>query len=315
MSGFQRALVDCAKAVPMEHELERRGIKLGGRHKHLSGPCPRCGGTDRFFVNTAKGYFGCRSCRPRGGDVIDLVMHIDGCTFTEAVEALTSEDHRRGNLRWSSKTVPNSRAAPSNNHDTFNLADRIWGVATALTPPAFTYFEKRGISLDDLPEQSGLRFDSHCPWEGGTRPCVIARYTDAVTEETRSIWRRPITGEKPRALGPTAGCVIRLWPDEEVTQGLMLGEGVETTLAAATRIEHRGTLLRPAWAAGSSGNMAAFPVLAGIEALTLLVDNDHSGAGQRAAEKCKARWESASREVTLLIPKTPGADFNDVVLR
>jgi hypothetical protein len=147
-------------------------------------------------------------------------MHIDGCTFTEAVEALTSEGRRRGNLRWSPKTVPNSRAAPSNNHDTFNLADRIWGVATAPTPPAFAYFQKRGISLDDLPEQSGLRFDSNCPWEGG--------------------------------------CVIRLWPDEEVTQGLVLGEGVETTPAAATQIEC-GTLLRPAWAAGSSGNMAAFP--------------------------------------------------------
>ena len=44
----------------------------------------------------------------------------------------------------------------------------------------------------------------------------------------------------------------------------MLGEGVETTLAAATRIEHRGTLLQPAWAAGSAGNMAKFPVLTGI---------------------------------------------------
>jgi hypothetical protein len=27
------------------------------------------------------------------------------------------------------------------------------------------------------------------------------------------------------SLGPTAGCVIRLWPDEAVTLGLVIGEG------------------------------------------------------------------------------------------
>ena len=83
-----------------------------------------------------------------------------------------------------------------------------------------------------------------------------------------------------------AGCVIRLWPDEDVAEGLVIGEGVETTLAAATRITRRGTLLRPAWAAGSKDNLARFPVLAGIDVLTILVDNDENGAGQRAAAKC-----------------------------
>jgi putative DNA primase/helicase len=110
-----------------------------------------------------------------------------------------------------------------------------------------------------------------------------------------------------------AGCVIRLWPDEAVELGLVLGEGVETTLAAATLIRHRCTLLQPAWAACSAGSMESFPVLAGIEALTLLVDNDANGRGQEAAAICCARWTAAGREVVRLTPKKPGNDFNDLV--
>ena len=37
-------------------------------------------------------------------------------------------------------------------------------------------------------------------------------------------------------MGPMAGCVIRLWP--QVGNRLIVGEGVETTLAAATRLTH-----------------------------------------------------------------------------
>lgn len=108
-----------------------------------------------------------------------------------------------------------------------------------------------------------------------------------------------------------AGCVIRLWPDDEVTTGLVIGEGVETMLAAATRVEHRGTILQPAWACGGTGNLSAFPVLAGVEALTIIVDRDEGGL--TAANACERRWLDAGREVTRLTPKALGFDFNDIV--
>jgi len=174
------------------------------------------------------------------------------------------------------------------------------------------YLAKRGITLEDVPDHGGLRWHPACPWEGGTAPCIVARYTDAATVEPRGIWRRPLTGEKPKSLGPNASAVIRLWPDDFVEQGLVLGEGIETTLAAATRITHQGAYLRPAWAAGSSGNMAAFPLLAGVQALTLLVDHDEKGGGERAAEQCARRWCDAGGEVIRLMPGDLG-DFNDLV--
>ena len=289
--------------APITDVVARFGLRLKRQGRELVGPCPVCGGNDRFAVHPTKGVWNCRHC-VRGGDAIALLRHVEGCSFKEAVAALGGVDSARGR-----RAPPLSTA---NDDRTLSVAVRIWDQAVALGPEAIAYFERRGIDIDAVPEQGGLRWLAQCPWESSTRPCVVGRYTTAIGNEPRGVWRRPIDGGKPKALGPTAGCVIRLWPDDAVEQGLVLGEGVETSLAAATRIEHRGTLLQPAWAAGSAGNMAKFPVLTGIGALTLLVDNDESGAGQRAADECAARWE-AFADVTILKPTFLGADFNDWV--
>ena len=253
-----------------------------------------------------KQVWNCRGCNV-GGDVIALVEHLDRCDFAAAVLTLTGSDAAR-------KTAPFRPAKRGHGEDNRNLdfANAIWNAALPLGPEAIGYFASRGIDIDQVPDHGGLRFHARCPWQGGTKPCVVGRLTSALGNEPRGIWRRPISGEKPTTLGPMAGCVIRLWPDEAVEQGLVIGEGVETVLTAATRMEHRGTLLRPAWAACTAGNLQNFPVLPGIEALTVLVDNDASGAGQKAAAACATRWVMAGREVTRLTPRTSGADFNDL---
>lgn len=203
-----------------------------------------------------------------------------------------------------------------------DFALRIWNEAKYLMgTPAAAYLASRGIDLARLPQGLGeaLRWHPSCPWEGGRHGAMIGLLTDAITGEPKAIHRTAITADgrkiDKKMLGPVAGCIIRLWPDETVTTGLVLGEGIETTLAAATRLDHKGTSLIPAWAACSAGTMAKFPVLPGIEVLTLLVDHDESGAGQRAAMECAGRWTMADREVVRLIPDNPGEDFNDVVLR
>jgi hypothetical protein len=194
----------------------------------------------------------------------------------------------------------------------------LWARATTELPAKVrAYFRWRGIPLEDVPE-GALRFHPNCPFGRGNKmPCILARYSDAVTGEERGIWRRPPTASKhaskPMSLGRMSGCVIRLWPQEMVGKKLILGEGIETTLAAATCILHRGRKLQPAWAAGCANNMKRFPVLAGIEQLILLVDNDESGAGQAAAEECARRWCDAGRSVIRLTPPQVGTDFNDWV--
>jgi hypothetical protein len=53
------------------------------------GPCPACGGRDRFAVNTQKLVFNCRGAEDGKGDCISLVMHVKGLDFLGAVEAIT----------------------------------------------------------------------------------------------------------------------------------------------------------------------------------------------------------------------------------
>jgi putative DNA primase/helicase len=68
--------------------------------------------------------------------------------------------------------------------------------------------------------------------------------------------------------------------------------------------------LRPAWALGSAGAIAAFPVLGGVEALSLL--REHDDANARAAIACGTRWKAAGREVFNVWPNS-GKDVNDAI--
>ncbi len=64
-----------ARAVRIEDEIRRRGIALKGNGSERVGPCPKCGGVDRFGVNIRKQLWNCRGCGV-GGDVIKLVEHL-----------------------------------------------------------------------------------------------------------------------------------------------------------------------------------------------------------------------------------------------
>src|SRR5215831_12700108 len=90
--------VERARAVRIETEVGRRGIKLNGNGHERAGPCPKCGGDDRFSINTTKGVWHCRGC-DRGGDVTELVEHLDGTDFLHACERLTGEPPPRANGR------------------------------------------------------------------------------------------------------------------------------------------------------------------------------------------------------------------------
>jgi phage/plasmid primase-like uncharacterized protein len=294
------AVIADAKAVRVEGWLASIGHNLKRQGRELVGPCPVCGGDDRFAVNIQKQVWNCRGCQ-KGGDLIALVQHVEGMDFMTAIGTLTGNCTGGGTISRR-REIPATAEQPQADTDTLQYADRIWRETVELTAEAIAYFANRGIDIATVPDHGGLRFHPRCPWENGTKHAIVGRYTAAASNEPRGIWRRPIDGSKPKAIGPSSGCVIRLWPDDAVELGLVIGEGVETTLAAATRIKHRGTLLQPAWATGSAGNMSTLPALPGIECLTILVDNDVSGAGQKAAAECAKRWQSADREVIRLLP-------------
>ena len=102
---------------------------------------------------------------------------------------------------------------------------------------------------------------------------------------------------------------MKLWPPGPQ---LVVAEGLETTLAGATRIPHRGAPLRPAWAALAAIPLGQFPLIPGVERLIVLVDHDPEG--KTAAARCSERWTIAGRTVVCLTPKQRGFDFNDIIL-
>jgi hypothetical protein len=154
-----------------------------------------------------------------------------------------------------------------------------------------------------------VRFHPFCPFGAVRYPCLLALMRDVRTNEPCAIQRTALTkaGEKidRMTLGPKSRAAIKLSADEDVTMGLTVGEGLETVLSAMQ------LGFGPAWV----GNVRAFPVLSGIECLTILVDNDESGTGQRAALECSGRWTSAGREAFRVIPDRCGDDMNDIANR
>jgi putative DNA primase/helicase len=107
-------------------------------------------------------------------------------------------------------------------------------------------------------------------------------------------------------MGPKAGCAIKFTDHADVEQGLHIGEGPETVLAA---MMHG---FNPAWWLGDAVGVETFPVVPGIEVLTILVDHDANGVGQKASAKCFDRWTGAGREVWCVVPDEVGADMNDI---
>jgi putative DNA primase/helicase len=191
----------------------------------------------------------------------------------------------------------------------------LWRACRVITPdcPAGRYLTARGCAPPH-PDGDLRRLDDHlhpCGWRG---PCMVALVTDAVTVEPMTLHRTWIMPDgtkapvdRPRLLWPglpKAGGVVRLWPDEEVTLGLLIGEGIESSLTAAHGFQ-------PVWACLDKGNMADFPVLAGIDCLTIVADHDRDGGGQRAAESCARRWLAAGVETRVWMSESLGQDFND----
>jgi len=116
-------------------------------------------------------------------------------------------------------------------------------------------------------------------------------------------------GARDRAkmmLGRSKGSVVKLTPDDHIATGLAIAEGIETALSCMT-------VGWPTWACLSSAGIAAFPVLGGIEALTIFADHDQSRAGEEAAIECGIRWRDSGAEVCIIKPRAEGKDWNDVL--
>ncbi len=192
---------------------------------------------------------------------------------------------------------------------------RLWASSLPLANTiGAAYLLARGCVIP--PADGDLRFlpaHKH-PLGDYTGPALVALVSDIVTGQPIGLhftWVCP-DGSKANTPGPArlllgghrkAGGCIRLWPDEAVTHGLGVGEGIESCLSLAHAIT-------PVWSLIDAGNLSALRVLPGIEALTIAQDNDP--AGRRSAQTVAERWAAAGAEVAIVAAADDGADLNDV---
>ena len=331
-----------AKAADLLDVARSHGAQLKKSSSEWIGPCPACGGSDRFSINPKTRVWNCRGFG--GGDVIDLEMHLAGSTFVEAVLALTGRGPGGpGGQREPTREEIASRLAREKRRlqeaaaEAERNARRAAEIVACLQPvtgtPGETYLrDARKIDVGHCAIRQALEDVETLGWSERTyfhQPdpgepfhelhgqylgAIVAILTDPVTaKRTEGITRTFVhqgrkVGKAMSLGGAGRPGIIRLSPDDEVLTGLHIAEGLETALSAMMMG------FSPMWAMGSTSQMAKLPVLDGIECITILADNDGNGAGECAAIKAGLRWRRAGREVHVLETPEPG-DLNDLARR
>lgn len=256
-----------------------------------AGPCPVCGGSDRFAIHTKKNTFNCRGCGISGAGVIDLVMKTEPCEFVSACEIITGRKAEAevdpvvsAQMREQAERAQAKRAAEEDERraDAIKRAKKIcrrgWPVDWADEKnPVNAYLRKRGIAFDaNLHPKLGYIADHRWVEKQGSTwvtvhegPAMIAaiRKPDYSVGAVHMTWidlaqpngklvLPPAADGSERAvkkvIGSKKGGAIRLFTPPRATR-MVMGEGIETTLTALAHAFEPGTAY---WAGVDLGNMS-----------------------------------------------------------
>jgi hypothetical protein len=185
---------------------------------------------------------------------------------------------------------------------------------------AMQYLKARALDLPDALAGTVLRFHSRCPWRdedaGKTEyiPVLLAAFRSVDDDEITAIHRIRLDQPQrwPKADRRMFGIVYRAAVKlDAVATTLMIGEGIETCMAAC-QLMTTGELERASvWALGSVGAISFFPVLEGVKRLIVLGETGKASA--EAIRLCGRRWQHAGRRVQALYSEI-GSDVNDALM-
>lgn len=250
----------------------------------------------------------CPACSRRETDrTAGLLIEFNGRGVLHCFRCQLVLTHRGESLSQAIRT-PTPRTTK---HTTLSSwGSSLWDQCVPISGIARAYLDARQCYLP--PEDGDLRWHPSLKHRSGhVGPALVGLITHVQTRKRLSLHRTWITPtgkadvdppRMPLASHSTEGGCIRLWPDEAVTYGLAISEGIETALSLAWAYN-------PVWATIDAGHMRKFPVLDGVE--TLVIGCDQDEAGREAARECSDRWAAANREV--LVTRQQKNDLNDVL--
>jgi hypothetical protein len=274
-----------------------------------AGPCPACGGTDRFAVNTKRQVFNCRGFG--GGDVIGMIQHALGVDFLGAVEFITGRSNE-----FSVQVAPKLREqhlqcdprAPEPVDDSRPLW--LWRQRRAAAgSPAERYLRQARGYTGAIPSTLG-----YLAPRNGHPPSLIGAFGIATEPEPgilaiaeADIRGVHLTRLKPDGsgkagtdadkitVGQSLGSPIVLAPPNDGL-GLAITEGIEDALSI-----YQATGLG-AWAAGSAGRLPALAdaIPAYIDCVTVIGHRDADGERKATNLATKLRARGFDTRLTFL---------------
>jgi putative DNA primase/helicase len=276
------------------------------RDKH--GPCPMCGGEDRFrFDNKeGRGTYICNQCG--AGDGMKLACDFTGQPFAEVASRI---DGILGNVKADAPVRP-----AMTEDERVQALRAAWADSRPVAPGGLVDVYLRARGLGERAYPPALRFAPALrDGEGGVRPAMLALVglhghkptslhrtflrADGGAKAEMASPRKMMPGELPD------GCCVQL---SEWTQSGPLGiaEGIETAMAASAYFDV------PVWSAINATMLAKWLPPPGCEEVVIFGDNDASFAGHAAAYRLAHRLSARQIPVTVQMAPIPGQDWADV---
>ena len=280
--------------------LPQFGIEVK-RNQH--GPCPLCGGRDRFRWDDkdGRGTYYCNQCG--AGNGIQLVQRKTNMPMGKLIRE----------LQKMAGTVPVEPVeAPKDDPEKRRkLLNEMWsaGKPVSAGDAAGEYLHRR-TGLKVFPPV--LRFHPalyHAETKSN-HPALIAKVTDLDNRPVaiHRTWLVDVEPKKKLTAGPfPSGSAIRL---EAFEESIGIAEGIETAISAWA------TFGIPTWAAISASGLEKWEPPKAVKKVFIFGDNDHSFTGQLAAYRLAHRLRKLDRldGVKVVIPNIVGADWNDVLV-
>lgn len=311
--------------------LDSLGINISFlKNKH--GPCPACGGKDRFrFDDKNVGAFFCNNCG--AGHGIKLLQLCCGWDYHQTLERVARvlrirpQSYQYNKPRHITDILKNISLNSLPNKESFKskkvALKNVWSSSKPITfnDPVDRYLQSRGMRLSWFPKS--LRFHPNLPYyeDGkflGEFEAMIALVQDeknhGVTLHRTYLknGRKANVSYPKKLMSPvrklaTTGASIKLF--EPIDGVLAIAEGIETALSIymANQI--------PVWASISAHGMEKIVLPTSVHEVVIAADNDKSGQGQKSSLILAHRLMNEGKKVKRLLPPKIGQDFNDILLR
>ena len=263
---------------------------LTGKH----GPCPMCGGKDRFRYEpkSENGSYFCSGCG--AGTGIHLLAQMSMVSHQDA-------------WRLVDKIIGGAMEVKSVKTDKRKMISEILKSCRPDDGTIAKYMTSRGLEVPQSAMLGTFYFDKQltdCMVFKAAKGNRIAGLHCTYISNGKKIGRRMYAVED----GSMIGSAIRLYPLLD-SDTLIVGEGVETVLSYAKLHEY------PAWAAMDAGKLESVQIPDRIKKVIIAGDNDLSFTGQKSAYTLAKRLTEQGKEVKVRFPTEIGTDWNDFLIK